>query len=351
MTMNELVILALACAYLLVFRWGFRFLPEENWQVLAAVPHTKDETGRWGGVNYTYYGFWTATAVVLAVAVLIVLLGSVMVPPSGIALYTATLLAVTVPSAAALARLIERKAHTFTIGGAAFVGLLLAPWVILLSNQTVGKSAGIVIPLPAALAALAVAYAFGEGTGRLACISFGCCYGQPLAACSPFISRLFATRHFVFRGPTKKAAYERGLESTPLVPVQAITSVVCVSAGLVGLELFLRGQMLAAFLTAALATQLWRAASEFLRADHRGGGRLSVYQVMALIGAVYAGSLAFLVPEWNNIRTDLAAGLATFWHPFPILALQGLWLGLFLYTGRSQVTGSLISLHVHKERV
>jgi hypothetical protein len=351
MTMNELAILALASAYALVFRWGFRSFPNEHWQVLAAVPRTKDERGRWEGTNLTYYGVWTATAVVLAVAVLIVLLGSVLVPPGGIALYAATLLAVTVPAAAVLARLIEHKAHTFTIGGASFVGLLLAPWVILLSNETVGKAAGFVIPLPAALAALSIAYAFGEGTGRLACISFGCCYGQPLAACSPFVARLFASHHFVFTGPTKKAAYERGLDSTPLVPVQAITAVVCVAAGLGGLELFLRGQMRAAFLVSVLATQLWRAASEVWRADDRGGGRLSVYQVMALTGAVYAAGLALLTGAWDNPRPNLAAGLATFWHPAPILALQGLGFGLFLYTGRSKVTGSSISLHLRKEEV
>jgi hypothetical protein len=33
-------------------------------------------------------------------------------------------------------------------------------------------------------------------------------------------------------------------------------------------------------------TQVWRFLSEFLRADYRGSGRISAYQVMALFAAV-----------------------------------------------------------------
>jgi hypothetical protein len=34
-----------------------------------------------------------------------------------------------------------------------------------------------------------------------------------------------------------------------------------------------------------------------------------------------------------------------------ILALQGLWLAIFLYTGRSSVTGAQLTFHVHADRI
>ena len=41
------------------------------------------------------------------------------------------------------------------------------------------------------LAALAIGYILGEGLGRLACLSFGCCYGKPLDQCGKVVSILF----------------------------------------------------------------------------------------------------------------------------------------------------------------
>ena len=77
----------------------------------------------------------------------------------------------------------------------------------------------------------------------MACLSFGCCYGKPLREASPRLARLFGRYHAVFHGETKKAAYASGLAEEPLIPVQAITSVVLALAGLVGLALFLAGSM------------------------------------------------------------------------------------------------------------
>ncbi|MBV5328280.1 MAG: prolipoprotein diacylglyceryl transferase [Chlorobium sp.] len=45
-----------------LFAWGFRALPGERWQMLAAIPLQKQEQGQWRGLNLTYYGFLLAGA-------------------------------------------------------------------------------------------------------------------------------------------------------------------------------------------------------------------------------------------------------------------------------------------------
>jgi hypothetical protein len=39
------------------------------------------------------------------------------------------------------------------------------------------------------------------------------------------------------------------------------------------------------------------------------------------------------------------------WNPSIILSCQILWIGIFLYMGRSQVIGSRISFHVRQDRI
>src|SRR4029077_12246392 len=128
-------------------------------------------------------------------------------------------------SAKLVARIVEKKNCTFTIAGAFFVGFVTTPWAITLVNWISGSHAGFPIPVIATMAAITVAYAFGEGLGRLACISFGCCYGKPLAASSDLIRRVFAGSGFILFGSTKKIAYAGGLEATEVIPIQAVTAV------------------------------------------------------------------------------------------------------------------------------
>ena len=104
-------------------------------------------------------------------------------------------------------------------------------------------------------------------------------------------------------------------------------------------------------LLATIATQGWRSLSETLRADYRGEGRISAYQIMGLVGVVYAIIVAcFLAHEPVGVP-DLTAGLKSLWSPALILFLQGIWITIFLYTGRSTVTGATLSFHVHHERI
>ncbi|HWU41101.1 MAG TPA: hypothetical protein VN203_25900 [Candidatus Acidoferrum sp.] len=348
---NDVFLLALGAIAAAVLAWGFRTLPQEDWQIAAAVPIVKDAWGHWHGLNLTYYGVFQASAYTAGVAMMFVLLGAVGVPLRGNLVMAGLLLLCCIPASTLVARLVERKRATFTVAGAVFVAILMGPWVFLLANRFLGPVLGFDVPLVPALAAASIGYALGEGVGRLACVSFGCCYGKPLSRISPRLRRLFDRWSFVFSGQTKKVSYEGGLEGEPLVPIQAITAVLYVTIALGSAALFLHGFHRTALCLSFVGTQAWRLPSETLRADYRGGGKISAYQVMAMVGMVYALSTFPFLPSVLLPHADILSGLRSLWSPGVILLLQGLWLATFLYTGRSVVTGATLTFHVRHDMV
>jgi hypothetical protein len=191
--------------------------------------------------------------------------------------------------------------------------------------------------------------ALAEAIGRLACMSFGCCYGMPLRDASPRVARVFGRFYTVFRGTTKKAAYASGLEEEPLIPIQALTSIVFAATGLLGLSFFLAQHWRTAVIVSVVGTWGWRALAEKLRADHRGHSRILSYQVMSIIAMVYLVGAAILLPVSGPVP-DLILGLSQFTAAGVILLLQALWIFLFLFYGPSQVTASQVSFHVVTER-
>ncbi len=330
--------------------WGFSHLPRERWQFMASVPVMK--TGdAWKGVNLTWYGFFFATSTAYAVGLLYCLLRAVSIPASSIMLLVGFMLPVCMLASRLITIIVEGKLHGFTVGGATFVGILMAPWSIMLLRWS-GFFDKMIHPM-GVLAALSIAYAFGEGLGRLACISFGCCFGKALKECSPWIRKIFNRFNFVFQGNTKKIAYIKAMDGIHVLPVQAITVIVCSTAGLAGAGLFLLGRFTTAFLVSMIITQLWRAYSETLRADYRGEKKISAYQKMSVIGAAYAVGTAMIMGgmESGKLPVNIMTGIVSLWDPFVILALQIIWIAVFFYTGRSTVTGAFLSFHVLEDRV
>ena len=330
--------------------WGNRTLPAERWQMIAAVPLTKDPDGTWHGLNLTFYGFFSATASTFGVALMMVLLASLGTPLPAAAAVIAIMMLISVPASKLLAWVIEGKRNTFTIAGAAFLASLILPPGLFLAQRVLAAWFDVKVYAMPMLAAAAIVYALSEAIGRLACISFGCCYGKPLRELSPRLARVFGHFALVFHGSTKKVAYASGLAEEPLIPVQTITSAVFTTAGLVGLGLFFAGHWRLAGLVPALAAWGWRALSEYLRADHRGDSRISVYQVMAFLAMGYLAVMLTVLPS-DGPTPNLAAGLATVASPGAIVSLQVLWVLLFLYYGRSRVTSSVVSFHVVEDRV
>lgn len=330
--------------------WGIRTLPNEGWQIAAAVPLRKGQDGHWLGINLTWYGILTANAYVVAVFLALVLMGAAGISLQAIVAMVVLLLACCVPASRFVAQLVEKKANTFTVGGAVFVGTLISPWIIELVNRIPLGDRGLLVPVLPAMAAISIAYAFGEGLGRLACVSFGCCYGKALSSCHPRVARLASPVALVFTGKTKKIAYASGLDGVKVLPVQAITYLLYTATGIVATFLFLRAAYGAAFLTALIVTQLWRVCSEFLREDYRGTGRISAYQVMGLLGVAYG---LWVVEHFGASAPlpDLSLGFDGLWTPGPLLMMQLIWVAIFLYTGLSRVTAATMSFHVNAEKI
>jgi hypothetical protein len=348
---NVVFVSGLALLFTLLLAWGFKALPKEGRQILAALPVAKEGADHWRGVNLTYYGLLNANAYTAAVAIMIILMGAIGAPLEATLMWAILLLALCMPASRLVAKLVERKSYTFTIGGASFVGILAAPWAIELINAVHGDGMNPHIPVMPAMAALAIAYSFGEGMGRLACISFGCCYGKPLSQSHPLIQKVFENCSFTFFGKTKKIAYASNLEGERVVPVQAVTSTLYIGIGLLGIVLYLSSHHLAAFILSVATTQGWRSVSEVLRADYRGEGKISAYQIMGALAIFYAVGLSLVFPSTPDLAADVSAGIKSLWNPGVILFLQVLWVACFLYTGRSMITGSTISFYVHKDRI
>jgi len=343
-------VLCLGLGIAVVLAWGVVTLPKESWQMAAVVPLKKRADGDWKGLNLTWYGVLSANAYTFGVILTVVLAASAKIPLSALVMMTLLLLGVTIPASRIIAGLVEKKKGTLTVGGAVFTGVVIAPWLIMLVNLTLGRAAGFHIPALHLMACLSIAYTFGEGLGRLACLSFGCCYGKPLSECSPFLQRLFSRFYVVYTGHTKKVSYASGMAGEKMLPIQIITAVMYSLAGLAGTLLYLKGCPGAALFETILVTQVWRVISEFFRADFRGDRKFSMYQIMALCTVCYAGVTGLVLPS-STVALHLADGGFALWHPGMILFFQGVWLVSFLHAGRSSVTGARLSFHVIRENI
>lgn len=343
-----LAVTALALLLTPLFAWSFRHLPRERWQVLAAVPVKERGHGRFRALNLTWYGVFNATGVVLGAALLALLLGAVGANGVSVLLLGGAVFGAGFSGSRWVARWVEGKKHTASIGAGVFCSVLAVP-LVLAALEAVGLGTPGVTPL-VALAAISVAYCLGEGVGRLACLSFGCCYGRPVGDLPLVERRVFGAFPLIFRGASKKIAYASGLGGVEVVPIQALSAVVLSALALAGMWAFLRGWVASALVLSLGLSQLWRLYSERLRTDHRGGGRLTAYQWMAL-ALVPAALAAGLWLGDGVLSPNPAAGLALLAAPWTWLALELLGLLVFVLTGLSSVTGSLLSLRVYRSRI
>lgn len=349
--LDEIFIACLFLAIAFTFRWAFRTLPHEGWQIICCFPYRKLPDGNWQGWNLTWYGFFNAVAIVFGVSVLLILMGALSMPLIPLALIFILIIIICLPAARITAFLIEKKPNTYSVGGASFVGILIAPWLIFLVRLAGNKWLGLNISIINILSALSIAYTLGEGVGRLACISFGCCYGKPLKECHPLIRIIFSRHNFIFTGKTKKIAYAHALDGQQIIPVQAMTNLIYSITGLIGFYLFLKGFTATAFLLTLTVTQIWRFLSEFLRADYRGEGEISTYQKMSLLACLYGLLTAYIFYEPVLNKPVLLTGLLTLFNPVLFLFLTALWIITFIYMGKSKVTAALIDIHVNEENI
>ncbi|MDQ1271941.1 MAG: hypothetical protein QG591_571, partial [Planctomycetota bacterium] len=83
----------------------------------------------------------------------------------------------------------------------------------------------------------------------------------------------------------------------------------------------------------------------------RGGGRISAYQIMAIVSIIYSLGIVSFLPSASIAQPDVTMGLLSLWNPALLFFFLILWLAMFLYTGRSTVTGSTLTFHVHRDRI
>lgn len=347
---NEEFSILLIVSFIPALIWACRALPNERWQIMAALPSRKNdhcEHGSWQGRNLTFYGALLANACLAGAAVFLLLCSSIGISLEVILYLTSILITVSMFAASFLARIIEKKKNTLTVAGGATVGLYLLPLCIMVMNT----AANFQLPFLPIMAATSIGFILGEGLGRMACISFGCCYGRAVSDLSPFAARFFSRIGCVFHGHTKKIAYASQLDGVRVVPIQAMTSFLYVTVAIICIYLFLESHFHWAFGLSSIVAMGWRVFSEQLRSDYRGGGKLTAYQIMSILNICFCLILLYLVSPSQGVGTDLSTGLSVFWHPAVILFLQFVWVGIFLFTGVSKVTGSTVTFRVHVDNI
>jgi hypothetical protein len=322
--------------------WAFRNLPKERWMMMAAIPVRPDGAGGWTCVNMTYYGFFSALGMVCAVSAVVFMVGAAGQAMGPVLVSLVILFALCIPASRVINRLVEGHSHGFTIGGASFVGMVASPWVLVGTLKLWYPGEPVWDRAALMLGAMATGYALGEGIGRLACLSFGCCYGKRVEDCGPVTRRFFGKWAFVYEGPLKKAETEHGWGGQRLVPVQGVTAILCGAAGWAGLALFLKGHPLWAYVIPLVVTQVWRFGSEFLRADYRGGGTISAYQWMALTAALYGIALSLFWPDFPVPAMQSGAGAQFLLAPLSLLLIVVFGSIVFIRMGVSTVTDSVV---------
>lgn len=349
--MDQIVFMSSISLFILIsIIWGYKKLPEEKWQFMAVVPRHKTDQKKWRGLNLTYYGFICANAYVFAVAILLILSASTDVSITSMCVLIAGILVICLPASKLVAQIVEKKQGTLTVGGAVFIGTIITPLLVFVVNQTLGRIQGFEMSVTVFLASVSIAYAYGEGLGRLACISFGCCYGKPLSQCSPFIQKLFSKFNLVYSGKTKKISYASGLDEQKTIPIQIITAILYSGCALIGTWLYLNTYFTSSLILTMTVTQFWRFLSEFFRADFRGKLKITPYQIMALICVLYSIGITIFFKQ-PTIVPELSTAMETLWNPWILLFIQCIWVITFIHTGRSVVTGSELSFHVVKDKI
>jgi hypothetical protein len=339
-------ILGLFAALSVIGYYGFTRLPKERWQILFSIPIKKAADGTWNGLNFTWYGFIIACSYSSSVALYLILMSSIGVGVKVAIICVTPLLFITAIASKWIARIVENKANTFTIGGAVFAAMVAAPPLAFLYGRFFPD-----LPAIPMLSAMAIAYALGEGAGRLACVSFGCCYGRTVEGAPRYLEPILKKFSFSYEGDTKKISYASGLASVKVIPVQAYTYIVYNLTALVGAALWLNGFWKTALISCIFITQAWRFYSETLRADYRGEMKVSAYQYMSMAGFIYVLIALSFFTDPIPVSASVVAGLKGIWNPSSLIFIETLWILMFIYMGKSFVTGSNLRFFINHGKV
>ena len=340
MNSNYYFLAAIGIFLALILTAGFTFLPGERFQFIASVPSGKRKKDYSSGKNLTWYGLITAFSVTASSALFCTLASSYGFALKTCLLFIGSILLIALPASKIIAFIVEKRKGTITVGGAAFAAIAVSPAAayLALKLSADGNSESI-MPL---LAAIGCSYLIGEGIGRLSCLSFGCCYGKPLKKYNGFIRKILSPFAVRFYGKLKKASYESGYEAKKLFPIQNITAVIYSASAVFSAWLFFTGEFRISFLFSIITAFAWRIISEFFRADFRGTGKISAYQIMSFLSIAICIAAAYFLPSPGIIFINAMDGLQIFSNVLFVIILQFLFVAVFLFTGISSVTASKI---------
>ena len=99
--------------------------------------------GSWQGLNLTFYGLFNAMALCAAVTLVLILTGAAGVDLRVFAAIIVVLLGFCLPASSLVARWVEKKPHTFSVGAASFLGIVIGPWLVLLMDMASTRLLGI----------------------------------------------------------------------------------------------------------------------------------------------------------------------------------------------------------------
>lgn len=97
MSLAIVFLVALAGSFTALFWRGFRTLPAERWQFLACCATRRAPGGEWAGVNFTYYGLFSALAYTGGTALFLVLSAAAGAAPLAAVVSVALVVAVCLP--------------------------------------------------------------------------------------------------------------------------------------------------------------------------------------------------------------------------------------------------------------
>jgi len=327
---------------------GIRYFPSERFQFLATIPYKQLSDGRWLSMNLTYYGLFNAIAYTIGSMVVVILLLSAGITFLEIFLIMGFTFLICMPASKIIAYIVENNKTGFTVGGAVFIGVLVSPIAIYIGiflSRGEGEFTRFFIPI---ISAMSIGYIFGEGIGRIGCLSFGCCYGKNVDELqNRILKKIFSKFYTVYTGRLKKAQYASNLCNKKTVPVQSIGIILYNLTGLICTYLFLKGHFYIALILAVSVSQIYRFVSEFLRDDYRGEGKISAYQKMTILNIVtiLIYSYVFKNTEYLSL-IDLQDAIHNIFEIKIIIFFLFLFILSFIYTGVSSATYSITNFRL-----
>ncbi len=322
----------------LIILWGLKNFHKDNYQFLVVIPYKKLKDNVYRGLNITFYGIITAFSYTVSVFIFISLIKLIEFPEEGAYFLVIVILVVGFPSSKILAYLIENRKNTLTVGGAIFVSAIISVptvfLVIVYLNLDINQY---FLPI---LTSLSISATLGEGIGRLACLSFGCCYGKPMKQIN-FLPSLLKVK---FNSSTKKAVYDSNYVNVELLNIQGLVVIVYTFIALSSILLFISQKYYIAFILTFIIPPLIRFFSEFLRDDHRGSTKISIYQVFSIILSLYG--LFFLLLFYKRFNTVIELNINLTYSLIDLVVLASIFFITFWHTGISKVTDSEIKFQV-----